>query len=136
MSWTNIPLTCDEISKAISYVSIPERIPSDDIRPYIVAAIRKNPPLDDEARFIWDLKDELEAYSSAAAGTRGWTLQEFLAASRIKCFDSDWRILGNNDGRRASFDASRNKDNSFSPIYRNLQAVAGRRGNLRLNSYR
>ncbi|KAF4604465.1 hypothetical protein EYR40_003239 [Pleurotus pulmonarius] len=65
VNWDSLRLDIEKLTATVP-LTLGEH-PSDEIRPYIVAAIRKNPLLDDEARFVWDLKDELEAYSTAAA---------------------------------------------------------------------
>ncbi len=46
------------------------------------------------------------AVSEDLWATRGWTLQEFLAASRVKCFTGDWRPV-DDAGGTPKFDACR-----------------------------
>ncbi|KAF4575479.1 hypothetical protein EYR36_006839 [Pleurotus pulmonarius] len=59
--------------------------------------------------------------------TRGWTLQEFLAASRLKCFigtGSDWRPV-DPASSKFKFHACREYTN-LSPVYDKLRSVTGK----------
>ncbi len=63
-------------------------------------------------------------------GTRGWTLQELLAASRIRYVASDWWPVVN---RRLKFDAWRAEGNlEPSTSFQDLVCVTGRQAELRL----
>lgn len=55
--------------------------------------------------------------------TRGWTLQEVIAANRIICFTKDWRPVGGETGK---FHADRGNDSKISPVYKELVEVTGR----------
>ncbi|KAG9226648.1 hypothetical protein CCMSSC00406_0006127 [Pleurotus cornucopiae] len=72
MKWVKIPLTCSEVMDIISHFPLADYGPGttlagwkDEIRPYVVAAMAKNPVIEgDEAHFISTLNDELQAYDS------------------------------------------------------------------------
>ncbi|KDQ26186.1 hypothetical protein PLEOSDRAFT_1085421 [Pleurotus ostreatus PC15] len=54
--------------------------------------------------------------------TRGWTLQEFLAARRFRCFKHDWSpvIL-----TQRKFHANREVERTVDDVYKRLQSVSG-----------
>ncbi|KAL4268564.1 hypothetical protein AB1N83_002505 [Pleurotus pulmonarius] len=63
------------------------------------------------------------AVSEDLWATRGWTLQEFLAASRVKCFTGDWRPV-DDAGGTPKFDAYREQRTS-SLVYSDLVNTTG-----------
>ncbi|KAF9488000.1 hypothetical protein BDN71DRAFT_1356869, partial [Pleurotus eryngii] len=72
--------------------------------------------------------------------TRGWTLQEFLAASRIKCFASDWRpVACNFEGdivSKLKFDACRGYPEYFPSKLTYWESPTNHRiGGVRWQSY-
>lgn len=57
--------------------------------------------------------------------TRGWTLQEFLAADRVKCFSSDWHPVDSGGKTHTlKFHACRGSTPSFS-VYDQLRMATG-----------
>ncbi|KAL4269460.1 hypothetical protein AB1N83_001437 [Pleurotus pulmonarius] len=54
--------------------------------------------------------------------TRGWTLQEVIAANKIICFTKDWRPV---NGETGKFHADRGNDTKISPVYNELVEVTG-----------